>query len=71
MQRRTMNDALGNVIVASIIALTFILPILYVLNPDPAESPLMATVIRGSLAALVILVVSLTGILARDYSSST
>lgn len=71
MKPRIMNDTLGNIIVVGMIFLTFLLPVLYVLSPDPTESPLITTAIRGSLAALIILVVTLTGMLTRELSSST
>lgn len=71
MNPQSMNKGLGNAIVVAMLLLLFIMYILYVMNPDPAGSPMVSLIINGSLGAIIILTIALVGIVMRDADFGT
>jgi len=66
-----MNKALGNSMVAVVLLLLLVVTVSYVLNPEPAESPMVSILINGSIGLITLLAVILAGMVLKDGDSST
>ena len=64
-----MSRGLGNAIVVSMLALLFLITILYITTPNPKGSPMMSMVINGSIGVILLLGIVLFGIVMGGAGS--
>jgi len=66
-----MNKALGNSMAAVVLLLLLVVTVSYVLNPEPAEAPMVSILINGSIGLITLLAVILAGMVLKGGGSST
>jgi hypothetical protein len=66
-----MNHTLGNIMVAVLLVLMFLMTGLYLVSSDPAGSPLVSLIINGSTGLIIILTIALLGMVITDEKPKT